>query len=68
MRAGGLLVKDYGAHFLREDRKIRTSSRVFEENEAYSLFCVEPYGRIAVYAGPREWVIKKADEKLSIVS
>jgi hypothetical protein len=62
MRAGGPLVKDYGTHFLRDDTEIRKSSGCYEyQVEAYSLFCVEPYGRVEVFGGSREWAIQQAD-------
>ena len=44
------IVKDYGTHFLRDDREIREGSEIFEgEEEAYSLFQKEPYHRVVVY-------------------
>ena len=52
--AGGPLVKHYGTHFLRDDCEIRA-------DEAYSLFQIDPYGRVAVYAGAREWAIAQSD-------
>jgi hypothetical protein len=62
MRAGGPLVKDYGTHFLRDDTEIRKSAGCYEDQvEAYSLFCVEPYGRVEVFGGSREWAIQQAD-------
>lgn len=62
MRAGGPVVKDYGTHFLRDDTEIRKLAGCFwSQPEAYSLFCVEPYGRVEVFGGTREWAIKQAD-------
>lgn len=56
------IVKDYGSHFLRDDTEIRTGVSIFEgEEEAYSLFQRNPYRRIHVYAGPKEWAIKEVD-------
>ena len=61
-KAGGPVVKDYGTHFLRDDTEIRKSAGCFEDQvEAYSLFCVEPYGRVTVFGGSREWAIEQAD-------
>ncbi len=66
MRAGGPLVKDYETHFLRDDTEIRRSAGCFEDQiEAYSLFCVKPYGRIKVFAGDRSWAIEEADKFIS---
>jgi hypothetical protein len=62
MRGGGPLIKDYGTHFLRDDTEIRRSAGCFEDQiEGYSLFCVEPYGRVCVFGGNLEWAIKEAD-------
>lgn len=62
MRAGGPLVKDYGTYFLRDDTDIRKSAGCFEDQvEAYSLFRVEPYGRVQVFCGSRDWAIQQAD-------
>lgn len=61
-RAGGPLVKDYGTHFLRDDTEIRKAAGCFEDQiEAYSLFCVEPYGRVMVFGGSKERAIQQAD-------
>jgi hypothetical protein len=55
------IVKDYGTHFLRDDREIREGSELFDgEEEAYSLFQREPYHRVVVYAGPLEHALIKA--------
>lgn len=55
------IVKDYGTHFLRDDREIREGSEIFEgEEEAYSLFQREPYHRVVVYACPLEYALIKA--------
>lgn len=55
------IVKDYGTHFLRDDREIREGSEIFEgEEEAYSLFQREPYHRVVVYAGPLEHALMKS--------
>jgi hypothetical protein len=69
MRAGGPLVKDYGTHFLRDDTEIRKSTGCFEDQvEAYSLFSVEPYGRVQVFGGNREWAIEQADSVVKFSS
>lgn len=63
MRAGGEVVKDYGTHFLRDDTEIRKSDECFgDQREGYSLFRIEPYGRVVVFGGTREWAIRQADE------
>lgn len=55
------IVKDYGTHFLRDDREIREGSEIFEgKEEAYSLFQREPYHRVVVYACPLEYALIKA--------
>lgn len=54
VRAGRLLVRDWGTHFLVDDTELR------DGEEAYSLFRVEPYGRVYVYTGPKEWAISQA--------
>lgn len=58
---GGPVVKPYFNHFLRDDTEIRRSAGI-EPVEAYSLFCEEPYGRVEVFAGPKEWAIGQADD------
>jgi len=62
-RAGGPLVKSWTGYFLRDDAEIRQTADI-KPYEAYSLFEEDPYGRLAVYAGPREWAIKQAEELL----
>lgn len=57
---GGPVVKSYDGFFLRDDSPIRRNAGM-EPVEAYSLFRDEPYGRIEVLAGPREWAILLAD-------
>lgn len=55
------IVKDYGTHFLRDDREIREGSEIFEgEEEAYSLFQREPYHRVVVYACSLQEALIKA--------
>jgi hypothetical protein len=61
-RAGGVLVKDYGTHFLRDDAEIRKG--IFEQEEAYSLFRVSPYERIVVYVSSRDEAIELADSEV----
>ena len=63
MRAGGPVVRDWGTHFLRDDTEIRNNAGCFQDQvEAYSLFCVEPYERVKVYGGPKEWALQEADK------
>lgn len=62
-RGGGPVVKDWGSHFLRDDTEIGRSAGCFgDQEEAYSLFCVEPYGRVIVLCGSKEWAVKQADK------
>ncbi len=63
VRAGGPVVKDWGTHFLRDDTEIRKRSGGFDgEEEAYSLFRVNPYGRVEVFRGPKEWALTEAEK------
>ena len=69
IRSGGPIVKDYGSHFLRDDTEIRVGHMSPEDQvEGYSLFCVEPYGRVIVYGGNREWAIAQADEEVKRIT
>jgi hypothetical protein len=61
-RAGGPFVRGWDNFFLRDDTEIRESSGIFEEKEAYSLFRIEPYGRMIVLGGPRKFAIEQAEE------
>lgn len=60
LRAGGEVVKEYDGFFLRDDSDIRENARI-EPIEAYSLFRENPYGRVEVFAGPKDWAIERAD-------
>jgi len=53
------IVEDFGSHFLRDDTEIRRNADI-TPHEAYSLFRREPYGRVEVLAGPKEWAIAEA--------
>lgn len=63
MEAGGQIVKLWVNHFLRDDSDIRKSSGI-EPEEAYSLFRKSPYGRLHVFAGPRDWAIEQAEMEI----
>lgn len=46
---------------LRDDFEIRQGVPEFEgREEAYSLFRLEPYGRVEVFAGTRDWAVEQA--------
>lgn len=59
------IVKDYGTHFLRNDKEIREGAGLTPA-EAYSLFRREPYMRVAVFAGDIAWAIAEADSIVSL--
>lgn len=65
-RHGGPVVMQTGTHFLRCDTVIRKEAGYPEnEQEAYSLFKYEPYGRIAVYAGRLDWACDMARKEIA---
>lgn len=54
-------VKEWSNFFLRDDR----ASNV-REDEAYSLFRKEPYGRVIIFGGvDRDEAIKNAEEYIN---
>lgn len=66
--AGGPLVKRYGMlYFLRDDTELRSESEEFSGfEEAYSLFRVEPYGRVKVFCCNKDDAIRLADAEVRI--
>lgn len=64
---GGPVIDQWDCFFLRDDTEIRRDNT--EPAEAYSLFCTDVknvpfnYDRLIVYAGSKEWAIKKAREE-----
>ena len=63
---GGPVVMEWPGYFLRDDSYIREGLRsIGLTNEAYSLFCEAPYGRVAVFGGPLEWAVKQAEKTVS---
>ena len=62
-KSGGPIVKDWDTHFLRDDTDIRGESGCFAgDDEAYSLFSVDPYERVHVFCGPKEWALSEAEK------
>lgn len=59
---GDIIVKEWPGYYLRDD--LATGCRDPEDGEAYSLFCLKPYGRLAVYAGRLEWAIKESQKHI----
>jgi len=66
--AGGPLVKRYGKlYFLRDDTEIRSGCDMFTgREEAYSLFSVEPYGRVKVFCCEKKFAIRQADAEVAL--
>jgi hypothetical protein len=70
IRAGGPLIKEWPNYFLREDTEIRREAGdLFSDQiEGYSLFRVEPYGRLEVFGGSKEWAIEQAENLIEQMS
>lgn len=61
-RAGGWLVREWPGYFLRDDSDLRRDGRGGVDEEAYSLFRLEPYGRVEVFVGPLGWALERAEK------
>jgi hypothetical protein len=60
-------VRDWGDFFLRDDTELRKGIECFADQvEAYSLFQREPYGRVYVYGGNKQWAIEQAEKEIEI--
>lgn len=65
MRAGGVVVKEWDNYFLRDDSEIRKGDPFSRDQvEGYSLFRIEPYGRVVVFGGSLEWALKQAEQAI----
>jgi hypothetical protein len=65
-RHGGPIVMQSDTHFLRCDTVIRQEAGYPPaEQEAYSLFVKEPYGRVAVYTGTLAWAMGLANKEIA---
>jgi len=64
-RAGGWLVREWPGYFLRDDSDLRCDDVTGETEEAYSLFRIEPYGRVEVFVGKLGWVLGQCERAIA---
>lgn len=56
-------IKEWDNYFLRDDTEIRKEDPELWDGqiEAYSLFRVNPYGRVSIFGGTRQWALQQSE-------